>query len=253
VCGMYGSQDINFDPAGGPAGLGHPASDDSNMLLDIFLSKFDSDGNFQWVRTWGGPGTEDSGATVGVDHAGYVYATGRFSCTHCNFNVGASGPVTPGDLHSTQGDFDAFVSKFDSDGNFKWARTWGGAQIEIADTLAVDDANEVYVGALVAGTRGGLLGRIVTSDASFTKFAPDGTLQWTKTWGGSGADSVWGLTVDGSGNVYLAGNFQSTVDFDPGSGVSNRTALGVQDAFLSKFGAASRVLTATVYLPLITH
>lgn len=250
VCGMYGSQDINFDPAGTSAGLGHPASDNSSMLLDVFLIKFDGGGNFQWVRTWGGQGAEDSGATVAIDQAGYVYAIGRFSCTNCNFNAGASGPITSGDLHSTRGDFDAFLSKFDANGNFQWAATWGGSQIDIADAIAVDGANDVYVGALVAGTRGGLLGRIVTSDASFAKFTPNGTLQWTKTWGDSGADSTWSLTVDGARNVYVAGNFQGAVDFDPDSGVDNHTAAGVSDAFLSKFGATSIVLTATLYLPL---
>lgn len=252
VCGMYGSQDINFDPAGGASGLGHPASDSSNMLLDVFLSKFDADGNFQWVRTWGGAGVEDSGAIAAVDHAGNVYATGRFSCTNCNFNVGASGPALPADLHSSQGAFDAFVSKFDTNGNFQWARTWGGAQIEMADALAVDDANDVYVGALVSGTTGGPLSRIVTSEAAFTKFAADGTHQWTKTWGGSGADEVWNLKVDEANNVYLVGSFQSSVDFDPGSGVDSHTAPGVQGAFLSKYENIS-VASRGIYLPMITR
>ena len=122
VCGMYGSQDINFDPTENTDSNGaqHPASDDSSMLLDIFLTKFDADGNWQWVRTWGGPGYEDSGATAAVDHAGNVYAIARFGCQGCNFNVGANGPANPPDLHTASGAFDLAISKFDANGNFMW-------------------------------------------------------------------------------------------------------------------------------------
>jgi len=46
VAGMYASTNINFDPAGGGGGLGHPAHD-SGSMVDVFLSKFDASGNFQ--------------------------------------------------------------------------------------------------------------------------------------------------------------------------------------------------------------
>jgi hypothetical protein len=41
--------------------------------------------------------------------------------------------------------------------------------------------------------------------------------------------------VDGAGNVYAAGGFVGLVDFDPGGGVDNHTAIGGSDAFLSMF------------------
>jgi hypothetical protein len=253
VGGMYGSQDINFDPAGTSAGLGHPASDDSSMLMDVFLVKFDGSGAFQWVRTWGGPGTEDSGASVSTDHAGGVYVTGRFKCSNCNFNVGASGPIVPADLHSTNGDFDAFISKFDSEGAFQWAYTWGGAQIDIAGAMAVDETNTLSVSALVDGTRGGTLGRIVTSDASVSRFSLDGLLLWTRSWGGSGADNANGLAVDGGNNLFAAGNFQGAVDFDPDSGVDSHTAVGSGDAFLSRFTVTALDLDKVLYLPWVAR
>jgi hypothetical protein len=251
VGGMYGSQDINFDPAGGSAGLGHPASDNSSMLMDVFLVKFDGSGNFQWVRTWGGAGTEESGALVAADHAGHVYIIGRFACTGCNFNVGAGGAIPPGDLHSTMGDFDVFLSSFDTSGNFRWAATWGGAQIDMADAIAVDGDSQVYVGALVNGTRESLTGRIVTSDAFLAKVSPGGQRVWSKTWGGSGADSPWSLAVDAAKNVFAVGSFQGTVDFDPGSGVENHTAAGASDAFLSKFKTTLVALPLSRFLPVI--
>ncbi len=247
VCGMYGSQDINFDPTENPASNGahHPASDDSSMLLDIFLTKFDADGNWQWVRTWGGPGYEDSGATAAVDHAGNVYAIARFGCQNCNFNVGANGPVNPPIMHTASGKFDLALSKFDANGNYLWSQTWGGPLIDQAASLLVDEADNVYVASMVDVTRDSFSYQIITSTAAFSKFSPDGTRQWTKTWGGSGTDSPGNMVMDGADNLYIAGQFQHTVDFNPGSGTDAIPARGVLDASLTRYLAETPVTAST--------
>jgi hypothetical protein len=260
VGGMYGSQNINFDPAGGSGGLGHPATNTGNPLsyVDVFLSKFDANGNFQWVRTWGGldsggKGTVNAGELVAADGAGNVYIIGRFGCANCNFNAGPTGSA---DIHSSHGDADAFVSKYDTNGNFLWARTWGGADKDGAGGVAVDGANNVYVGGMISSTVDLGSGAVTSkglSDASLTKFAADGTFQWAQTWGGPGNDVNWGVILDGAGNLYSFGIFKNMVDFDPGSGVDNHTASGTQDAFISKFAGTPISLDKRVYLPLIVR
>ena len=52
--------------------------------------------------------------------------------------------------------------------------------------------------------------------------------------GGTGLDRGFGIALDGVGDVYITGYFQETADFDPGSGVSNRTSKGNFDIFISK-------------------
>lgn len=261
VGGMYGSQNINFDPAGGSEGLGHPATNTGDPMgplvyVDVFLSKFNANGDFQWVRTWGGlngagKGTVNAGQLGAVDGAGNVYIIGRFGCANCNFNAGPTGNPDP---HSSHGDLDAFVSKYDANGNFLWARTWGGPAWDASSGLAVDEAHNVYVGGMISATVD-LGGGPVTSqglmDASLSKFAADGAFQWAMTWGGPGSDTNWGLTLDGMGNAYAFGSFQNTVDFNPGSGVANHPASGVQDAYLSKFAGASPLLDKRLDLPLV--
>jgi hypothetical protein len=258
VGGMYGSQNINFDPAGGSGGLGHPATNTGNPLsyVDVFLSKFNSNGDFQWVRTWGGfdsggKGTVNAGELGAVDGAGNVYIVGRFGCANCNFNAGPTGNPDP---HSSNGDLDAFVSKYDANGNFLWAKTWGGIGRDGAGGVAVDGVNNVLVGGIISATVD-LGGEPVTSqglwDVSLTKFAADSTFQWAMTWGGPGNDTSWGLTLDGVGNAYAFGSFQNTVDFDPGNGVANHPASGVQDGYLSKFTGTSTLLDKRLYLPLV--
>jgi hypothetical protein len=59
---------------------------------------------------------------------------------------------------------------------------------------------------------------------------------WTKTMGGIDWDGGYSAAVDGSGNVYVAGSFQGTADFDPGPG-DNHTSAGDNDIFLTKINA----------------
>lgn len=256
VGGMYGSQNINFDPAGGSGGLGHPATNTGDPIgplvyVDVFLSKFNADGDFQWVRTWGGlnsagQGTVNAGELVATDGAGNVYLVGRFGCAHCNFNPALS----------SNGDLDAFVSKYDASGNFLWAKTWGGIGWDGAGGVAVDAANNVYVGGMISATVDLGSGPVTSQglwDASLTKFAADGAFQWAQTWGGSGNDINLGVTLDGVSNAYTFGPFQNTVDFDPGSGVGNHAASGIQDAYLSKFTGAFVPLDKRLYLPLVVR
>jgi hypothetical protein len=245
VCGMYGSQNINFDPSEDPLSNGahHPASDDSSMLLDIFLTSFDTEGNWRWVRTWGGPGYEDSGATVAVDRTGNVYAIARFGCQDCNFNVGANGPLSPSIPHSAWGKFDLAISKFDANGNYLWSQSWGGPLIDQPGGLVVDEMENVYVSGMVNVTRSELTYQILTSTASLSKIASDGTLEWNKTWGGGGTDSAGSPWMDGAGNLYVVGQFQNTIDFNPDSGVDNISTRGVLDASVTRY-LAERSVTA---------
>jgi len=260
VGGMYGSQNINFDPAGGPGGLGHPATNTGNPVLyvDVFLSKFDANGYFQWVRTWGGfdgagKGTVNAGELVAADGAGDVYIVGRFGCASCNFNAGPTDLTNP-DVRSSDGDMDTFVSKYAANGNFLWARTWGGPGTDGGGGVAVDSANNVYVGGIFSGAVDFGAGPVTSHgqfDVSLTEFSAGGVSQWVQTWGGPGNDISWGLTLDNGNNLYAYGAFQNTLDFDPGIGMLNRTALGTQDACISKFNAGPIISDYRLYLPLI--
>lgn len=58
---------------------------------------------------------------------------------------------------------------------------------------------------------------------------------WVQTWGSPQEDYVVDVAVAPSGNVYVLGNFQSSVDLDPGSGITAVTSAGGTDMFLSKF------------------
>jgi len=219
------------------------AADDSGSVYvtgcfcyDVFLGKFDSEGNFQWARTWGGI-REDWGYGVAVDDSGSVYVAGEFYDT-VDFDPG------PGvDEHSSNGGWDVFLSKFDSGGDFQWARTWGGlGGYNRGHGVAVNDSGSVYVAGEFYDTVDFDPGPGVdehssngSGDVFLSKFDSEGDFQWARTWGGVDSDEGWGVAVDGSGSVYVAGWFGDSVDFDPGPGVDEHTSNGDYDIFLSKF------------------
>ena len=70
---------------------------------------------------------------------------------------------------------------------------------------------------------------------------------WADTFGGPNEDEALASVTDASGNVYVTGFFNGTVDFDPGSGVKNLTSNGsgtAGDAFLAKYDASGALVWA---------
>jgi len=225
---------VDFDPGAG---------EDCHTAIGIYgayLSKFDPEGNFQWVRTWGGLTDTDSICTRGVtvDDSDVVYITGGFDGI-IDFDPG------PGEeLHQSSLDDDVFLSKFDMDGNFLWVRVWGGTGHDEAWGLAADNAGNVYVTGDFADTvdfdPGDGVDEHTTYSISYiflSSFDPDGAFLWARTWGGDGGSNTgYGASVDGFGNVFVTGVFSGTADFDPGAGedIHLGNSPGVS-AFLSKF------------------
>ena len=70
-----------------------------------------------------------------------------------------------------------------------------------------------------------------TSDIFVLKLDADGSYLWAKGFGGSGGENIAGLALDADRNVYLAGNFFGTVDFNPTPGAANVFPLSSNGSF----------------------
>jgi len=223
---------VDFDPGGGTD------EHTSNGVHDVCLSKFDSSGNFQWVRTWGGS-TDNGGVGIAVDSFGNIYVTGLFGGT-ADFDPGSGT-----DEHTASGTSDVFISKFDSSGVFQWARTWGWDGIDYGAGVAADSSGNIYITGYFGGTAdfdpGGGTDEHTSKglfDIFLSKFDPSGNFQWARTWGGSDNDFGCGVAADNSGNIYVTGGYYGTVDFDTGGGTDEHTSSSVYDVFLSRFSSS---------------
>jgi hypothetical protein len=220
----------------------------SNGGWDAFLTKFDSSGNFVWARTWGAS-YHDTGYGAAVDGLGNVVVAGYFSET-VDFDPGL-------DLnnHASNGGYDTFLTKFDSSGNFVGARTWGGTEEDCGYGAAVDGSGNVYVTGSFGGTVDFDPGTDVDNHVSngdygtfLTKLDSTGNFIWARTWGGAvHYDFGHGAAVDGSGNVYVIGNFELMVDFDPGPDLDNHMSNGSADTFLTKFDSTGDFIWAKTW------
>src|SRR5439155_15611272 len=98
---------------------------------DIFLAKYDSDGNVLWVKTAGGS-DDDVGNGIAADSAGNTFVTGYFYSTNVNFNGTILTNFGPA------GSSDVFIAKYDTTGALLWAKQAGGSLDDQAGGVAVD-------------------------------------------------------------------------------------------------------------------
>ncbi|MFH1676518.1 MAG: hypothetical protein ABIC40_05785 [bacterium] len=218
-------------------------------INDISDDYFSITGESGWARTWGGK-TYDEGFNVETDSEGNIYISGYYRGTEpIDFDPGSGE-----DWHTPHGPDDVFLSKFDSSGNFIWAKTWGGDGFDYGYDVKLDSNENLYVTGCFQETvdfdpgSGVDLHTVHTDfDAYLSKFDKDGNFIWAKTWGGTSWSTSQSLDFDESDNIYVAGHFVDTTDFDPGSGAEYHTSNGAVDVFLSKFNPSGAFIWAKTW------
>lgn len=225
----YFANTVDFDP--GPSVVEHTA----NGGRDVFLVKYDSDGNLVWVHTWGG-GDEDVGQNMWIDGNDNVYVGGHFDGT-VDFDPG------PGVVeYTSNGAAEAYISKFDIDGNLQWARAWGGTGNDKVYSVTTDSIGNVLITGYFRytvdfdfGDGEDLHTSLGSREGYLLKLDSNGDYIWARSWGGTGEDLGEGVSVGPGDNIYIAGDFSNVVDFDPGPGEDIHISNGAWDISLSKF------------------
>ena len=102
--------------------------------------------------------------------------------------------------------------------------------------VAIDSSDNIYITGTSQGTN--LFGKNATSgttdDIFVAKLNSSGVVQWVYTAGGTGRDRGRKIALDSSGNIYVVGYYQNTVDFGGGNVKSN----GSWDAFILKLNSS---------------
>jgi len=218
-------------------------------LSDCFLTKYNSDGDYQWTISWGGTSFDESYGVVVDDTAVYVMGTFRGTV---DFDPGAGVSEA-----TSAGADDVYLNSFDvSNADFLWMKTWGGTGADSGNGITIDDSGDVYV-------TGGFQNTVDfdpdpvekderTSNGGTDAYVlkglvwADGT--YVKTFGGEGNDIGRGVKSSSNNKIFITGEFKSTVDFNPGTGEDNHTAEGSDaNAFLSMFTVEGGYVSAHTF------
>lgn len=177
---------------------------------DIFVAKYDTEGNYDWALSFGDPGN-DYAHVIGIDDNENIIVSGGITGT-VDFDPGTGNTSLTGVF---------YLAKYDSNGNFLWV-TPTTYQLYCIKT---DAAGNIYI----------------TGDNSFAKYDAAGNLIWNINLTGIKGKSI---TTDATGNVIVSGSFSATVDFDPSASTSNLTAQGLKDGFIAKYDASGNYIWA---------
>ena len=234
------SGSVDFDPGAGTTTL---ITD--NFSIDLFVAKYDQDGNYIWAFNVGGP-NEDATTSLTLDDFGHVYVAGRYNSTvDFDPSVGSALLVSAGATD------DMFVAKYDINGNYKWAIGAGsGSADDLSKAIDTDLDGNVYVTGEFRFTAdfdpsGGVanLTYAGTDDVFVAKYDSLGVYVWAYAIGNSNSDKVFGLSIDSLSNIYLTGTFLGTIDIDLLGGVSNLTSAG-SDMYITKFDSDANYIWA---------
>lgn len=181
----------------------------SNGNYDAWLLKIDAAGNKVWSKNWGGNG-EDYFKGVAITSDGSI-VTGGYT---------TSGN---GDIPANKGGNEAWVMKFDGNGNKTWSKTFGGRNEEYISNIGVTTDG----GLIIAGHTNSTTGDVVRVENDFggwiVKMDGAGNKTATSTYGGRQDEFINGLITTRDGG-YLISGYQDV----PGRGY---------DGLLLKIGA----------------
>jgi len=235
---------------------------------DAFVAKISPDGSHLVYATYLGGKGADSGAAIAVDDAGNAYVTG--------YTLSDDFPLAHPLQATLAGGGDAFVAKISADGSELVYSTFlggsaggtnlGGGAREAGAGIAVDAVGNAYVVGRTDSPDFPLVHPLYTTfnggvafaadqnaiqDAFVAELNPAGSaLVFSTFLGGSGADSGYGIGLDGAGNIYVGGSTTSP-DFPlqrPLQKQYSDAKIGIApDSFVAKLRPAGAALDYATY------
>lgn len=226
---------------------------------DLYIAKYDSNGNQVWIKQFGTFGGEVIKSIAIDENSESIYITGHSSGAFLGNIV--------------SGNADVLIAKYDNNGNQIWVKQFGTSNSDWGDSITVDNIGNVYISGSIGGLNnlhdafvskydssgnqiwlnqlgpnGGASARAITADSSnnlivtgriwntltstgdilITKYDGNGSQIWVKQITPSdGSASGQSVAIDTSGNIYIAGYIDGTLP--------SNTSFGLLDVFLSKY------------------
>lgn len=151
--------------------------------FDIWLIRTDGDGNLQWEKTFGGSFWDWGTSVQQTTDGGYI----------------VTGMTEP----SGMGDWDAFLLKTDSSGEYEWLQIFGAENYDNGMSVRqTSDGGYIVLADTYSYGAG-------SSDFWLIKTNSSGDSLWTKTFGGTGTERSHSVRQTADGGYILAGDTRS--------------------------------------------
>lgn len=199
-----------------------------SIALVLSLTEVDSTAQeWAWTRGCGGQGAE-RGTGIVVDSTGSQYITGWFE---------SSAAFDP-QILTVAGHRDAFLGKWDADGNLLWVEKAGGKDEDYASAVALDPAGQPVIMGTFRSETAAFGGIILTNEYArdynslfIVKMDAQGKGLWAQQVGGASTYDAASIQTDSTGNIYLVACMARFANF----GVTNLT--GYEDILVAKYDA----------------
>ncbi len=179
----------------------------SNFFIESFVISTDANGSFRWAKSTIG-NSNNSATGIAFNKNKSISVCGYFD----------NRLVLDGtQLNTSSPSYDAYLASFDDDGNLKWAKRAGSSSEDQASAVACDAQGNTYmVGYYGAEATFGANTLAFTgwNDLFVAKYDNNGNVLWAQGAGGGKLDVANAVTLDGDGNVYIAGMFENYAVFN---------------------------------------
>lgn len=210
---------------------------------DVFLAKINPSGNVLWAKSSVGSSGSCKGNSVETDKNGNAYITGYFYSS--SFSIG---PFTL--ANTATGCQDAFIAKFDANGNVIWAKNPVGTGCDEGKSITTDNFGNIYVTGYGNSPSLTFDSVILTNNnpgsdnVFFAKYDSDGNIIWVR--GSQGVGSNYGncVTTDNLGNSYITGSFSYSANVSFGAFTLTNVISNKMDVFLVKYDSAGNEIWA---------
>lgn len=237
IVGRFNSY-LDWDPGLDTTAFGTAGSTDG------FVATYQSDGSFLWAQPIGGS-SHDEAISVAIDELDNIYVCGWIG-DDVDFDNGVEEAL----LEVAEGESqDAYLLRYSPDGDFDWVKGIQGNDSQLSFSVAYGQAGDLYVHGFFSGDESVLvpdssmnISSNGSADTYLCKYDTSGTIKWAKTIGGEEPDVSSVVRADGKGYIYIMGEFNGTVDLDPGSGVDLHTADYSRMLYFSKLDTAGNAI-----------
>jgi hypothetical protein len=241
---FFGGYTASFENIATPGALQDTLNGIDYYSGDAMLGEFTPSGKLVWCTYYSGPG-QDRVQSIALGKGKDIYFQGT-----CESAIQFATPGTHQTIYGG-GPEDAWISKWDTNGNLFWCSYYGGEGEEHSRGMHTDAAGNAYIvgwtnsltgmaspGAYQQNLNLGFNGGAENNpDGYLAKFKSDGSLLWSTYYGGKGVDRARGLSIDETSTyVYLSGSTASGNNVGADGGLFQDNLDGT-DGYVAKFTA----------------